>query len=70
MKSNKNHLKIVLYVLVNNTAKIIQVGSIGFIDADDRHSHGFYMVEFISSPYNLQENKTIDRKWIDYGGLV
>ena len=37
--------KIVLYGFLNNTAQNIQVGSIGAIDADDRHSCGYYMVE-------------------------
>ena len=32
--------KVVLYGFVNNTAKTIEFGSIGYIDADDCHSHG------------------------------
>ena len=39
---------------VNNIGQTIQVGSIGAIDAVDRHSRGYYMVEFLSSPYTLQ----------------
>ena len=49
MKKNiKTPPKIVLYGLVNNTAQTIQVGSIGAIYADDKQSHGYYMVEFSS----------------------
>ena len=33
--------KVVLDALVNNTSQAIQVGSIGAIDVDNRHSHGF-----------------------------
>ena len=54
--------KIVLDSLANNTAQTIQVGSIGSIDADDKHSHGYYMVGFSSSTYTLQEDKTVDEK--------
>ena len=46
--------KIVLDGLVNNPAQTIQVFSIDFIDADGRHSHVFYMVEFTSSTYTLK----------------
>ena len=45
---------------VNNPAQTIKVGSIGAIYADNKHSHGYYMVEFSSSPYTLKENKNID----------
>ena len=31
--------------LVNNTSQTIHVGSIGAIDADDRHSYKYYMVK-------------------------
>ena len=42
--------------MVNNTEKNIQVGSIGDIVADYRHSHGYYMVEFTTSPYTPKKN--------------
>ena len=35
-----------LYGLVNNTEKSI--------DVHNRHLRGYYMVEFLSFPYNLQ----------------
>ena len=46
--------KNVLNGFVNNRAQTIKVGSIGAIDAGDKYSHGYYMVEFTSSPYILQ----------------
>ena len=46
---------------------MIQVGTIGSIDEDYRNPYIYYMVEFSSSPYTLQENKTTGGKLIDYG---
>ena len=51
---------IILYGFVNNKAQTLKVGSIDAIDGDNKHLHGYYMVGFLSSPYTLQENKTID----------
>ena len=56
---------LLLYGVLNNTARTIQVGSIGAIDADNRHSHGYYMVEFTSFPYTLKENKNMYGKLIE-----
>ena len=56
--------------LVNNAAQVIQVGSIGDFDAENIHSHGYYMVEFISSLFTLQENKTINGKIFDSSVLL
>ena len=56
--------------MVQNTAKNIQFGSIGAIDVYDKHTHGYYMVEFTSLPYTLQENKTIDGQIINASELV
>ena len=53
-----------------NTFKIIQFVSICAIDVDGMNSHGYYMVEFIYSKYNLQENKTIYGQVIESGELV
>ena len=61
---------LLLYGVFNNTARTIQVGSIGAIYTDNRHSHGYYMVEFTSFPYTLQENKTIDGQIINASELV
>ena len=60
----------VLDGVVNDKAQMIQVGSIGVIDADDRHSGGYYMLELESSSYKPYKNKTIDGQGIEYGELV
>ena len=66
-----NHFtKIVLDGFLNNTAQTIKVRSIVAIDSNDKHCHDYYMVDFVSSPYNLQENKTINGQVIDYGALL
>ena len=51
--------------MVNIIEQMIRVRSIGAIDADGRHSHGYYMVDFKSSPYTLQINETIDGEVIE-----
>ena len=40
--------KSVLYSLVNNEEKVVNVGSTGAIDADDIHLKGYFMVVFKS----------------------
>ena len=57
-------------LFVINTARTIKFGSIVAINADNRHYNGYYMVEFTSSPYTIQQNKTIDEKFIKSGELV
>ena len=37
-----------LYGFVNDTAQTIKIGLVGDIDSYNRHSHGYYMVEFSS----------------------
>ena len=55
---------------VNNTAQTIKVGSIGSIEYENKHSDGYYMVVLSSSPYTIQENKTIKGKFIYSSELV
>ena len=57
-------------ILVKNTSKNVEVGSIGAIKIDDRHSHGYYMVEFASSTYTIHENKNISGQFMEYIELV
>ena len=40
-------------IFFNKIDQNIKVGSIGAIDANDCHSHVYFMVEFTSSPYTL-----------------
>ena len=35
----------------NNPDQAIKVGSIVAVDDDNKHSHGYYIVEFSYSPY-------------------
>ena len=55
---------------INNSVKNIQAMSIGNIGAYDKQSNGYYMVEFSSSSYTLQEYKTIDRQIIKPDELI
>ena len=56
--------------MVNKKSQNIQPRSIGTMNKDAIHSHGYYMVEVSSSPCILQENKTIDEKVTYSGELV
>ena len=60
-----NPFKKIIDGFISNTAKIIKLESIVEIDADNKHSHGYYMIELSSSPYTFQENKTIGGKVAD-----
>ena len=62
--------KFVLDGFVKNTAQTIKVGSTGAVDSDDKNSYRYYIDEFSSSPYILQENKTIYGRFIESGELV
>ena len=46
----------VLDVFVNKISQTIKFGSIVDSAADNKHSQGYYMVEFLSPPYILREN--------------
>ena len=71
MKSNMIFFtKLCFDYFVNNKDQAIKVGSVGAIDADNKHSHGYYIFGFSSSPQTLQQNKTIDARVIDPGGLL
>ena len=57
-----NPFTIVLLGFVNNTSQDIQIGSIGAIDADNKHSNIYHMVEFTPSPYTLKGKKPLTGK--------
>ena len=44
MNVNMNLLTFFLDGFINNTYQTIKFGSIDAIDADNKHSHGYYMV--------------------------
>ena len=70
MKMDMNPFTHKIYAFVNNTDRNIRSGLVGYVDADDRHSHGYYMIGFLYFPYNVQENKTIDRQVIESGKFL
>ena len=53
-----------------NTASLVQSGMYGAINIYDITKNGFYVIQFISEAYTLQNNTTIDVKVISAGGLV
>ena len=46
---------------------IIMEGKYGAIDTDDSLCHGYYIIKFSLSPYNLQSDLIIDGQVISYG---
>lgn len=56
--------------MVKSISQLILVVSIGEIYADYKISYGYYLVEFTSLPFTLQENMTIDGKVLDLGKIV
>ena len=51
-------------------ASFVQSGKYGVINAADKTTNGFYVIQFISEAYTLQNNTKVDRKFISAGGLV
>ena len=53
-----------------NLYLIIMEGNYGTIYDDDYTCHGYYIIIFSSSPYNLQEYFSIDGQVISSGEMV
>ena len=53
-----------------NMSLIITEGKHVAIDTDDYSCHGYYIIKFSSSPYNLQVDLSIDRQVISYDEMV
>ena len=53
-----------------NMYLIIMEGYYGAIDSDDTTCHGYYIIRFSSSPYNLQSELIIEGQVISYGEMV
>ena len=51
-------------------ASLIQPGIYGAIDTDEPTKNVWYVIQFISESYTLQNNTTIDRQVIFDGELV
>ena len=51
-------------------ASLVQSGMYGAINTDDTTTNVFYVIQFLSQEYTLQNNTTIDGKVISAGELV
>ena len=51
-------------------ASLVRSGMYVAITTDDNTSNGFYVIQFISEAYTLQNNTTIDGEFISAGELV
>ena len=49
---------------------LVQSGMYGAIKTDDTTTNGFYVIQFLSEAYTLQNNTKIDRQVISAGELV
>ena len=62
--------QVVLDVISDNIASLVESGTYGAINTTDASTNVFYVIMFTSGAYTLQENKTIDGKIITAGELV
>ena len=62
--------QVVLDVISEDMASLVQLGMYGAINTDDTTKHGFYIIQFLPDAYTLQNNTTIDGQVIYSGGLV
>ena len=51
-------------------APLVQSGMYGAINIDDTTTNGFYVIQYLSEAYTLQNNTTIDGQVISDGELV
>ena len=56
--------------IIENTASFVQPGIYGAINTDYSTKHWFYVIQFISEAYTLQNYTTIDGQVISAGVLV
>ena len=62
--------QVVLDKISENMASLVQSGLYGAINTDDNTTNGFYVIQFLSEAYTLQNNTTIDGKFISTDELV
>ena len=62
--------QVFLYQISENVASLVQSVMYGAINTDYTTSNVFYVIQFISEAYTLQNNTTIDGKYISDGELV
>ena len=62
------------YIIASNIKMkmglLIMEGNYGAIDAGDFVCHGYFIINFSSSPYNLQADLSIDGEVISSGKIV
>ena len=62
--------QVVLDGISENMASLLQLGMYGSINTDDTTTNGFYVIQFLSDAYTIQNNTTIDGQVIYAGELV
>ena len=62
--------QVVIDVIGDNMASLVQSGKYGSINTDDTTKNGYYVIIFISEAYTLKNNTTIDGQIISAGELV
>ena len=62
--------QVVLDVISDNMASLFQSGMYGFINTDDTTTNVFYVIQFISEAYTLQNSTQIDVQVISADELV
>ena len=62
--------QVVLDVISDNTALLVEPGKYGAINTTDTIAHEFYVIMFTSEVYTLQYDTTIDGKIITANELV
>ena len=62
--------KAVIDGISENTASLVQSGMYGVINTAGNTTNGFYVIQFFSEAYTLQNNPTIDGQVISAGKLV
>ena len=62
--------QVVLDRISDNMVSLVESGKYGAINTIDTLTNGFYVIMFTSGTYTLQENTTMDGKFITDGELV
>ena len=62
--------KVVHDKISENMASLVQSGMYGAINTADNTTNVFYVIQYISEAYMLQNNTTIDGQFISAGELV
>ena len=52
--------KVLLYGIDENISSLFQLGKYGAINAANPNTMGYYLIKYLSEPYTLKEDQTID----------